>query len=63
MVLKDKKKMRWNQAVAYMKKGGKITRKHWLQYDYLYMKDDVIYCDGDYPYLIILPRSISLERG
>lgn len=30
--------MKWLEAVAYMKKGGRIARKHWLKHDYLYME-------------------------
>ncbi len=61
--------MNWKQAIKYMKKGGKVTRKHWLKNDYLFMKpnENVIYCDGGFTYvqlLVELKKNISaLKRS
>jgi hypothetical protein len=45
--------MNYQTALKYMEKGGKIKRKSWLKNDYLYLKDGLLYCDGDFPYLSI----------
>lgn len=34
-----------------MKRGGKITRKSWLKYDYLYIFEGILYCDGGFPFI------------
>ena len=45
--------MKWDEAYQYMLSGGKIKRENWLKNDYLYIKDNIVYCDGGYPYISI----------
>ncbi len=52
--------MKWREAVKFMLKGGRITRKSWLVDDYLYMKDNILFCDGGYEYLEYL-QNVSGE--
>ena len=49
--------MKWTKAVEYMQKGGRVTRKHWLEWDYLYIKNNVLFCDGGFEYLPYLTNT------
>jgi len=55
--------MKWKLAVKYMKKGGRITRKHWLAYDYLYIDkaSGLVFCDGDFEYVPIYTTKAHLR--
>ena len=60
--------MTWKQAVEHMRQGGKVTRKHWLINDYLYLKEGVLFCDGNFEYLEYLKSTAGIwlkykERG
>jgi len=43
--------MTFRQAVASMSQGNKVRRKTWLKDDYIYIENDVIYCDGGFSYI------------
>jgi len=49
--------MKWYKAVEYMEKGGKITRKSWLANDFLFLRNGVLFCDGEFPYLKLLKNT------
>ena len=59
--------MTWREAVKYMEQGGRITRKHWLINDYLYLQNGKLMCDGHYEYLEYLNSTkgqwIKYNRG
>lgn len=48
----------WNKAYVYMLAGHKITSVEWEKDDYIYMENNVIYCDGGFPYLEHLAKEI-----
>jgi hypothetical protein len=54
MIRTKKDTMTWAEAVAFMRSGGKVTRKSWMEYDFLYMVNEVLYCDGGFPFLPLL---------
>jgi hypothetical protein len=59
----NSKPLTWLEAVKYMKRGGKVRRKSWLPFDYLYLKDGLIYCDGGFPYLTVCKQPNRLKTG
>ena len=43
--------MNFREAVTKMALGKKVRRKTWLKDDYIYIENNVIYCDGGFSYL------------
>lgn len=38
------------EAIMLMNKGYRVKRKRWLRDDFIYMKQEVLYCDGEFEY-------------
>ena len=43
------------EAIVMMREGYKVKRKIWLEDDFIYMKQGILYCDGDFEYESYLP--------
>lgn len=51
------KNLNFKQAVEYVFLGYKVKRKRWLKNDFIYMNNNIIYCDGEYEYITYLKNA------
>lgn len=38
------------EAIVMMQHGYKVKRRRWLSYDFIYLKKDILLCDGEFEY-------------
>ena len=43
--------MTFKTAITKMQNGYKITHKNWLDGDFIFIKDNILFCDGYFPFL------------
>jgi hypothetical protein len=48
--------MTFANALEFMKLGKKVQRKSWLEYDYLFIENDILMCDGGFPFITLLKK-------
>lgn len=51
------KNLNFKQAVELMYMGRKVKRKKWSKYDYIFITDFTIYCDGGFAYITYLKNA------